>query len=261
MNKDFFNTNYSKHITNAPNEDILQKDGFAYATSLKHMRPLLVLDDVTRTNVKDDSFWYEYSNLDTIKVVDFLDKGIMMVLNPIIAGEYQEICYISSRWGDFKDGKYNLDRFSLTIREVLKEEAISKLKRVFYLLQPTLQGNTLAGGGVSHTESDPNIYDGYYYLQDGEEYTILKYGEIVEFYKGHKPYTYLFSKEEERNDCLYREEIDFDLYSKSIELQNLKRKCKYDIAEMIDCDRDSLIDNINRMTILEKEIEKCLLKS
>ena len=64
MNKDFFNTNYSKHITNAPNEDILQKDGFAYATSLKYMRPLLVLDDITRTHVKDDGFWYEYSNLD-----------------------------------------------------------------------------------------------------------------------------------------------------------------------------------------------------
>ena len=261
MNKDFFNTNYSKHITNAPNEDILQKDGFAYATSLKQIRPLLVLDDVTRTNVKDDGFWYKYSNLDSIKVVDFLDDGIMMMFNPIIEGKCQEVRYISSRWGDFKDGKYNLDRFNLTIREVSKEEVISKLRRVFYLLQPTLQGSTLAGGGVAHTESDPNIYDGYYYLQDGEEYTILKYGKIVEFYKGPKSYTYLFSKEEERNDCLYKEEIDFDLYSKSIELQNLKRKCKYDIAEMIDYDKNSLINNINRIAILEKEIEVCLLES
>ena len=71
----------------------------------------------------------------------------------------------------------------------------------------------------------------------------------------------MFAKEEERNDCLYREEIDFDLYSKSIELQNLKRECEYDIAEMIDYDKNSLINNINRITILEKEIEECLLES
>ena len=71
----------------------------------------------------------------------------------------------------------------------------------------------------------------------------------------------MFAKEEERNDCLYKEEIDFDLYSKSIELQNLKRKCKYDIAEMIDYDRDSFLNDINRITILEKEIKECLLES
>lgn len=258
MNKDFFNTKYSKHITEAPNKDILQKDGYAYATYLKQTRPLLVLDDVTKTQIKNDGFWYDYSEHDSIKVVDFLDKGIMMVLNPIIGKSYQEVKYISSRWGNFKDGKYNLDRFILEIREISQDEIISNLRKVFYLLQPTLQSSTLAGGGIPHTESDPNFYDGYYYLQDGEEYTILKYGKTVEFYKGHKPYTYMFAKEEERNDCLYREDIDFDLYSKSIELHDLKAECKYDIAEMLDYDRDNLISKINRITTLEKEIKEAL---
>lgn len=258
MNKDFFNIKYSKHITDAPNKDILQKDGFAYATSLKFVRPLLVLNDVEKTNIKDDGFWYDYSDFDSIKVVDFLDKGIMQVFNPIIAGKCQEVRYISSRWGDFKDEKYNLDRFDFNIKEVSKEEVVTKLRKVFYLLQPKLQGNTLVGGGIPHTKTDPNYYDGYYYLQDGEEYTILKYGSLVEFYKGHKPYTYLFSKKEDRTDYLYREEIDFNLYVKSIELHNLKAECKYDISEMLDYKTDDLINKINKIKELEEEIKNTL---
>lgn len=253
MNKDFFKTNYSKHITSAVNNDLLFNDGYAYARYLFKNRPLLVLDDVSNTHIENDDMFYSYSNNDKIKVVDFLDSGIMELKFLIISGIFKEIELVSSLSGKISD-RYNMDRFNFEIKEISKEEIIKNLRKVFYVLQPMLQCRTLMGGGKSNSSSDPNYYSGYYYLQDGKEYTILKHINIIEFYKGHKEYTHLFKSIEERTDCIYREEIDFKIYNLSIEYINLKNMCNTYISELIDYNRYKLSKTIRRINELKLEL-------
>ena len=258
MNNNFFDKKYGKVITNNPNKEYIQPDGYVYATFINMKKPLLVIDDVSMTETCGSDWYPSYTDQSRVKCINFLDTGIMTLYDYFISGRHQEINYFCNWCGPFKDGNFNLDRFDLTIKQISDEDAIKSLRKVFYFLQPQLQSSTLAGGGKANTESDPNYYSGSYYLQDGEEYTILKCGKILEFYKGHKRYTYMFGDDKERNDCLHREYIDFELYEKSIELNQLKRTCSYLIDEMINYDIQGLKEKLDRIDELTKYLKEVL---
>lgn len=255
MNKDFFELKYSDEIK-SETRGLMQKDGHVYATFYPTNNNLmLVVDDITyrkeNYNNKEHSRAY-----DGVKCISFLDKGIMTTNVFSIDGKYQEIWYLNNWYSGFEN--YNKDRFDFEISEINNEEAIKCLRKVFYLLQPSLQSQTLAGGGEKFTETDPNYYSGTYYLKDGEEYTILKNRKTLEFYKGSKTYNYMFKSIEERNDCLYREEIDFDLYKKSTELMILKNECSSNISEMMNYKMEELKNKLNRIEELTKELNLIL---
>ena len=183
MNKDFFITNYSKVITNDPNKSIIQKDGYAYAISKRNGISMLVLDDIkfNKNGVVRDNWspFYDYvDSMPRAEVVDFLDKDIMSKFDVIVKGEYRDVYYYNSFPYDIKENNnINVNRISTELYEISDEEAINLLKRVFYYLRPRLGGNTLAGGGIPDTITDPNYYTGHYYLRNGEMYTIIKYSD------------------------------------------------------------------------------------
>lgn len=251
MNKDFFKTKYSEDLTDEYRH-LVQNDGYVYATFRpSNDRILLVLDDITnnKLNYAKHTGFRRYDGVDCI---NFLDNDIMTKYTYSLD---EDIWYINTIFSNIKES-YNMDRFHFEINDISNDTIISNLRKTFYYLQPTLQSHTLAGGGEANTSSDPNFYEGQYYLRDGELYTILKYGRLVEFYKGQKPYTYLFKKVEERTDCLYREDIDFDLYEKAIKLQNLKHKIIVATEEKLNYHYDEFIKNINQYNELKIELEK-----
>jgi hypothetical protein len=250
MNAEFFKRNYSEDLTDKYRHTI-QKDGYAYATSIiSNDTLLLVIDDIS--NNRDNYSKRGGSRLyDGVDCVNFLDNGIMTKHTYNIG---KDICYLLSFGGSYEF--YNKDRFDLDIKEINRQEEITSLRKVLYYLQPTLQGRTLAGGGEANTATDPNYYEGRYYLRNGEEYTILKHGDTVEFYNMKKPYTYLFSPESERCDCIHREKIDFDLYSKAIKLRELKRQITYATGEMVEFHHEELISMINDYKKLKKELNE-----
>ena len=249
MNTDFFKRNYSEDLTD-PHRHIIQKDGYAYAVSrISNDILLLVTDDISN-NRENYAKRGGSRRFDGVDCINFLDKGVMTKHTYNIG---EDICYLSDFGGDYEF--YNKDRFTFDIKETNKQDEISSLRKVFYFLQPTLQGRTLVGGGEANTPTDPNYYEGRYYLCNGEEYTILKNRETVEFYNTRKPYTYLFKYEVDREDCIYREKIDFELYRKAIKLQDLKRKITHTTGEMLNYHKEELIDIINEYQELKEILD------
>lgn len=248
MNNQFFERYYNEDITDE-GRHVIQRDGYAYATAYSNKDLLLlVLDNVSnnRENYQKNGGSRLY---DGVICVNFLDKGIM---TKDVYDIGRDVQYLLNFTGNYE--LYNKDRFLFELREINESEEISKLRKVFYFLQPTLQSMTLAAGGESNTASDPNYYEGCYYLQNGEEYTILKHRNLIEFYRGKKSYTYLFKKKDERTDCFYREEIDFTTYGNGIELQKLRKKIKYEIGEMLDYRSDELIELTKNYVKLKEQL-------
>ena len=249
MNKDFFKTNYSDSLQDKYSH-FLQKDGYAYAVSKANSKLLLVIDDITnnKENYKKSGGFRVYDGVDCI---DFLDKGIMTKYDYNLN---YDINYIYNFTDTYEF--YNKNRFDFTIGEIKDNEIISSLRKVFYFLQPTLQSRTLVGGGEENTITDPNFYDGRYYLKNGEEYTILKYRSTIYFYIGNVPYTDMFKKEDERTICIYQETIDFDLYKKAIRLQDIKKKINYCTSEMLDYKYNELKSLIKEHELIKTELKQ-----
>jgi hypothetical protein len=186
-----------------------------------------------------------------MKCIDFLDKGIMTVYD---YNCNDSISFVSNMT-DILDN-YNRDRFNTIIRALSEDEIVENLLRVFYYLHPTLQFSTLAGGGKAHTNSDPNYYSGQYFLQDGEMYTILKHGDRIEFYKGPRSYTELFKPLYERNDCIYREFVNYVQHDKAIELYSIRCQLQDDLHELLQYQHDKLIGLIERYEYLNIELSE-----
>lgn len=208
MNENFFQKNYSEklRLSNFPH---MQKDGYVYVVNKSNMKLLLVIDDVT-----DD--------YNAVKCIDFLNEGIMTKHSYYLGSDVDYISTLNPLY-DF----YEKNTFSFAIEEIDYKEIISSLRKVFYFLQPTLESMTLSAGGESNTITDPNFYEGHYFLKNGEEYTILKHRDMLYFYNGNVSYNTIMIKRDEITGYIHHETIDFDLYSKAIKLHKLKNEIIY----------------------------------
>lgn len=249
MNRNFFRTHYSENLKSSFLKYI-QKDGYIYAVSKANDKLLLVIDDITNNKENFKKLGGSRA-FDGVECIDFVDKGIMTKHTYNLDFD---IHYIHNFTGvyDF----YDKNRFDFTVEEVEFDKIISSLRKVFYFLQPTLQSRTLCGGGISNTVTDPNFYAGYYYLKNGEEYTILKHRNTVYFYTGNIPYNHILNKEEEKTGCIHKEEIDFELYSTAIRLQEIKRKINCHTSEMLDYEYEELKKLIEEYDSIKKELKQ-----
>lgn len=238
MNENFFKKNYSEKLrsTEFP---YIQKDGYAYAVNKSNMKLLLVIDDIT-------------DRYNAVKCIDFLDEGIMTKHNYYLDSYINYISMFDEQLYEF----YEKNRFSFVIEKIDNEKIISSLRKVFYFLQPKLDSMTSAGGGESNTITDPNFYEGQYFLKDGEEYTILKHRDMLYFYNGHVSYNTIMIKREEITGYIHRETIDFDLYSKAIKLQKLKNEIIYCTGERLDYRYIELKNSIEEYELLKTELKQ-----
>lgn len=238
MNENFFQKNYSEKLRSGDSQH-MQKDEYVYAVNKTNMKLLLVIDDVT-------------DNYNAVKCIDFLDEGIMTKHNYYLDSDINYISTFNSLYHF-----YEKNRFSFTLEEIDHEKIISSLRKVFYFLQPLLDSRTCAGGGESNTITDQNFYEGHYFLKNGEEYTILKHRDMLYFYNGNVSYyNYIMKKQEEISGYIYRETIDFDLYSKAIKLHKLKNEIIFYTSERLDYRYIELKNSIEEYGLLKTELEQ-----
>jgi hypothetical protein len=237
MNENFFQKNYSEKLR-LGDSPYMQKDEYVYAVNKSNMKLLLVIDDIT-------------SNYNTVSCIDFLDEGIMTKHNYYLDSDINYISTVNSLYHF-----YNKNRFTFTIEEIDHEKIISSLRKVFYFLQPTLDSMTLCGGGESNTITDPNFYEGHYFLKNGEEYTILKHRDMLYFYNGSVSYNYIMKKQEEISGYIYCETIDFTLYSKAIKLRKLKNEIIFCTSERLDYRYIEVHNLIEEYELLKTELKQ-----
>ena len=238
MNENFFQKNYSEKLKSRDFPHI-QKDGYVYAVNKQNMKLLLVIDDIT-------------NRYNGVSCIDFLDEGIMTKHDYYLGSHINYICTLSNHLYDF----YEKNRFSFVIEKIDYKEVISSLRKVFYFLKPTLDSMTLRGDGESNTITDPNFYEGHYFLKNGEEYTILKHRDMLYFYNGSVSYNYIMKKQEEISGYIYRESIDFTLYSKAIKLRKLKNEITFCTSERLDYRYIELKNSIEEYELLKTELKQ-----
>jgi hypothetical protein len=135
------------------------------------------------------------------------------------------------------------------------EEIIKQLKQVLYFLQPTLHSRSLVGTSSKRLEDDPNYYEGYFVLNNEEEYTILKHRTTYKLYRGKKTY---YPHWNIANDLLFKGELDFDIYTLSVEAERLRLYIVSCTNEILD---DESNDAIARYRGLIKRIESKMTES
>ncbi|PFF46108.1 MULTISPECIES: hypothetical protein [Bacillus cereus group] len=168
--------------------------------------------------------------------------------------------YMSLRlFDDFLYKSFVFDKSLYRIYEYKKEtlsdeKIIEILKNVFYLIQPTLQSHSLVGSKSKRLEDDPNYYEGYYVLNDEEEYTILKCRDSYKFYKGRKTY-YPNWENTQDEDLLYEGLINFDIYKISIEVEQLRGRIVRYTNQILDDEHD---DSIQKYKDLKKQLKASL---
>lgn len=134
--------------------------------------------------------------------------------------------------------------------ELTTKEIVAALKKVLYLLEPSLRSHTLVGTTKKGAENDPNFYTGNYVLNDDEEYTIFKHKGRYQFMRGK-----LSGWVNTDGDKFLIEEGDIDIamYEKSLELESLHKYIAYNINTIL---KDETNDAIDRYKQLEKELNE-----
>lgn len=137
--------------------------------------------------------------------------------------------------------------------ELSQEQIIQDLKTVLYYTEPNLQSHSMVGCSSDKIEDDCNYYEGYYVLNNEEEYTILKCLDEYKFYKGKKSY---YPDWEKGEDLIYYDKIDFDTYKKALSVSDLRRLIVTKTNELLD--GDDIIDKITAYKKNKDELEKDL---
>lgn len=134
--------------------------------------------------------------------------------------------------------------------ELSTDQIIQDLKTVLYYSEPNLQRCSLVANSSDKVEDDSNYYEGYYVLNNEEEYTILKCLDKYKFYKGRKSYYPDWKKEE---DLIYTGKIDFDIYKKALYVSKLRNLIVTYTNELLD--DDSIVNKITEYKQNKSELQ------
>ena len=79
---------------------------------------------------------------------------------------------------------------------------------------------------------------------------------MLYFYNGHVSYNIILKKQEEISGYIYRESIDFTLYSKAIKLRKLKNEIIFCTSERLDYRYIELKNSIEEYELLKTELKQ-----
>lgn len=159
---------------------------------------------------------------------------------------FDEFLYVS-----FAFSKPTYRMYDYAYEELSDEKIIQILRHHFYAVQPMLQGRSLVGSSSKRIEDDPNYYEGYYVLNDEQDYTILKCGTKYKFYRGTKKYYPNWSKDE---DLIYEGNINFDVYKIALEVQRLRSYIVTNTNYLLDTEDDDSIAQYKELKCQLKEM-------
>ncbi|MFF2532263.1 hypothetical protein ACFVS2_25470 [Brevibacillus sp. NPDC058079] len=128
---------------------------------------------------------------------------------------YREFLYLPDE--NLKNyGGYDYQCETLEETNILRE-----LRLVMYKIQPMLQSRSLVGTSKKGIEHDPNYYEGFYVLNDNNDYTILKCKDTFKLFRGIKHY---YPDWDHNEDLLHTETIDFSVYNLSYTYNQLRNQ-------------------------------------
>jgi hypothetical protein len=134
------------------------------------------------------------------------------------------------------------------------QEIIAHLKTVLYELQPTLQSKSMVGyTSKDNPDYDPNYYEGYYVLNDEEEYTILRYQKVYKFFKGNKTF---YPHWAITDDLIFEGELNFDVFRLAKEVRNLRRQIITFTNQILDEEENTIAKYKESLRKLKSETKR-----
>ena len=121
--------------------------------------------------------------------------------------------------------------FDYAKREMTEREIIQTLKKVIYDASPELQTQTCLGWSSGLPKDNPNRFKGSYVLNNEKEYRIEKYTNKIKFF------VLPVGNDEElgaKDELLYEEELNFEIYEKALEVKRLRRQLVMYTNQLLD---------------------------
>lgn len=160
---------------------------------------------------------------------------------------YEDYSYLSEeQLQDF--GGYIYYKEELNLYQIIKD-----LSSVLYKIQPTLQIQSLFGTNSKFIEDDPNYYIGHYVLNDNNDYSIIKYKGNFKIYKGNKHFYPNWKSDE---DLIFEDNIDFDVYSVSLQYNELRSSILWNPQLML----KNGLDYFKKYYEVENRLEELFIK-